>query len=83
MGPWFPRAFVYQHQGYTDHIDLDTGKARLAEQAERFEIVPAKAKLGSSDTTGMGIIMECIAHSMGWISDQEMRADTSSHSGHP
>eukprot|EP00439_Symbiodinium_sp_Y106_P038180 s3316_g4.t1 len=41
---------------YTDHIDLDTGKA----------------KLGSSDTTGMGIIMECIAHSMGWISDQDL-----------
>ena len=48
------------------------GKADGRAGSECFEVVPAKAKLGSSDTTGMGLIMECVAHSMGWISDQEM-----------
>mmetsp|Transcript_81280 Transcript_81280/g.195040 ORF Transcript_81280/g.195040 Transcript_81280/m.195040 type:complete len:680 (-) Transcript_81280:175-2214(-) len=37
---------------YADHVNLDTQTAAL----------------GSSDATGMGIIMECIADAMGWIS---------------
>lgn len=39
---------------YADHVDLDT----------------QEAKLGSSDSTGMGLVMECVADAMGWISRQ-------------
>lgn len=40
---------------YADHVDLDTQEAHL----------------GSSDSTGMGLVMECVADAMGWISREE------------
>lgn len=32
---------------------------------------PLEAHLGSSDSTGMGLVMECVADAMGWISREE------------
>jgi len=32
-----------------------------------------EAHLGSSDSTGMGLVMECVADAMGWITRQEGR----------
>ena len=40
-----------------------------------FQSVPSsnpQAHLGSSDSTGMGLVMECVADAMGWISRQEI-----------